>query len=73
MALEDDIEVPSFSNSSFNFDNDYCHDIDDDDDETSLVSKLMSKCKSLLFRKKHYKHELTSLTMKFKILKKEFF
>ena len=52
MAIEDDIEVPFSSNSSFNFDNDYCHDIDDDDDdETSLVSKLMSKCKSLLLRK----------------------
>ena len=47
MALEDDIEVPSSSNSSFNFNNDYCHNINDDDDddgdETSLVSKLMSK------------------------------
>ena len=73
MPLEDDIEVPSSSNSSFNFDNDYCHDIDDDDDdETSLVSKLMSKCKSLLSRKNHYKHELTSLTKEFEILKNEF-
>ena len=74
MALEDDIEVPSSSNSSFNFDNDYCHDDDndDDDDETSLVSKLMSKCKSLLSRKNHYKHELTSLTKEFENLKNEF-
>ena len=78
MALEDDIEVPSSSNSSFNFNddlNDYCHDIDDDDDddddETSLVSKLMSKCKSLFSRKNHYKHELTSLTKEFEILKNE--
>ena len=40
MALEDDIEVPSTSKSSFNDDfNDYCHDIDDDD-ESSIVSKL---------------------------------
>ena len=68
MALEDDIEVPSSSNSSFNFNNDYCHD----DDETSLVSKLMSKCKSLLSKKNHYKHKLTSLTKDFKILKIEF-
>ena len=59
MALEDDIEVPSTSNSSFNDDfNNYCHDIDndnDDDDETSIVSKFMSKCKSLLSKKNHYK------------------
>ena len=69
MALEDDIEVPSSSNSSFNDDfNDNCHDIDDDDDdddETSLVSKLMFKCKSLLSKKNHYKYELTTLTKKF--------
>ena len=68
MALEDNIEVPSSSNSFFynNFD-DNCHDIDDDDDndETSIVSKLMSKCKSLLSKKNHYKHELTSLTKEF--------
>ena len=78
MALEADIEVLSSSNSSFNFDNDYCHDDndddddDDDDDETSLVSKLMSKCKSLLSRKNHYKHELTSLTKEFENFKNEF-
>ena len=36
MALEDDIEVPSTSHSSFN--NDY-----DDDDETSIVNILMFK------------------------------
>ena len=37
MALEDDIEVPSISNSSFNdnFD-DYCHHDDDDDDDEPL-------------------------------------
>ena len=73
MPFEDDIEVPSSSNSSFNFDNDYCHDIDnDDDDEIFLVSKLMSKCKSLLSKKNHYKHELTSLTKEFENLKNEF-
>ena len=69
MAFEDDIEVPSSSNSFFNFDNDYCQD---DDDETSLVSKLMSKYKSLLSKKNHYKHELTSLTKEFENLKNEF-
>ena len=55
MALEDDIEVPSSSNSSFYEFNDDCHDNnnndDDDDDETSMVSKLISKCKSLLSKK----------------------
>ena len=55
MALEDDIEVPSSSNSSFNDDFiDNCHDIDndnDDDDETFIVRKLMIKCKSLLSKK----------------------
>ena len=56
-----------------NFD-DNCHDIDDDDDndETSIVSKLMSKCKSLLSKKNHYKHELTSLTKEFDNLKNWF-
>ena len=54
--------------------NDNCHDIDDDDDddETSIVSKLISKCKSLLSKKNHYKHELTSLTKKFENLKNKF-
>ena len=32
----------------------------------------MSKCKSLLSKKNHYKHELTSLTKEFEILKNEF-
>ena len=32
----------------------------------------MLKCKSLLAKKKHYTHELTSLTKKFKILKFKF-
>ena len=74
MALEDDIEVPSSSNSSFNDDfNDYCHNIDDDDDDTSIVSKLMSKCKSLLSKKNHYKHELASLAKKIENLKNEIF
>ena len=74
MAFEDDIELPSSSNSSFNneFD-DNCHDIDDDDDdETSMVSKLISKCKNLLSKKNHYKHELTSLIKEFEKLKNDF-
>ena len=71
MALEDDIEVPSSFNSSFNDDfNDNCHDIDDD--ETSIVNKLMSKCKSLLSKNNHYKHELTSLTKEFENLTNKF-
>ena len=37
MALEDDIELPSTSHSSFD------NDCDNDDDETSVVSKLMVK------------------------------
>ena len=69
MALEDDIEVPSSSNSFFNnYFNDDCHDNDDgddDDDETSFVTNLMLKYKSLLSRKNHYKHELISLTKEF--------
>ena len=32
----------------------------------------MSKCKSLLSKKNHYKHKLTSLTKKFENLKNEF-
>ena len=32
----------------------------------------MSKYKSLLSKKNHYKHELTSLTKEFEILKNEF-
>ena len=61
MALESDNEVPSISNYSYD---DYC---DNDDDESSNVSKL------LLSKKKHYKNELTSLTKKFyKILKMNF-
>ena len=32
----------------------------------------MSKCKSLLSKKNHYKHELTSLTKEFENLKNEF-
>ena len=73
MALEDDIEVPSTSNCSFNDDfNNYCHNNDDDDNETSIVSTLMFKCKNLLSKKNHYKHELTSLSKEFKNLKIEF-
>ena len=72
MAFEDDIEVPSSSNSSFYEFNDDCHDnINDDDDDTSMVSNLMSKCKSLHSRKNHYKNKLTSLTKEFENLKNE--
>ena len=70
MAFEDDIEVPYSSNSFFYEFNDDCHD--NDNNETFMVSKLMSKCKSLLSKKNHYKHELTSLTKEFKNLKNEF-
>ena len=68
-------EVPSSSNSSFYEFNDNCYDDDDDnddDDENSIVRKLIFKYKSLLSKKKHYKHELTSLTKEFKNLKNEF-
>ena len=41
MAFEDDIEVLSSSNSSFYEFNDDCHD--NDNNETFMVSKLMSK------------------------------
>ena len=74
MAFEDDNEVPSSSNSSFYEFNDDCHDNindngDDYDDDTSMVSNLMSKCKSLLSRKNHYKDKLTSLTKELENLK----
>lgn len=66
MALEDKNEVPSTSNSSCD---DCEYDYDDDDDESSIISKLLLKCKSLLSKKKHYKHELTSLSKEFENLK----
>ena len=47
MALEDKNKITSTSHSSC----DDCDD-DDDDDEGSIVSKLMLKCKNLLFKKK---------------------
>ena len=65
MALENEKEVTSTSNPS-------CDDYDDDDDESSIVRKLMLKYKSLLSKKKHYKHELTNLTKEFENLKNEF-
>ena len=72
MALEDDIEVPSTSHSSLDNDcDDYCVD-DDDDYKTSIMSKLMLKCKSLLSKKNHYKHELASLSKEFENLKNEY-
>ena len=76
MAFEDDIEVPSSSNSSFYEFNDDCHDNnndDDDDDGTYMVSNLMSKCKSLLPKKNHYKHKLTNLTKEFENLKNKLY
>ena len=36
------------------------------------MSKLLLKCKSLISKKKHYKHELNSLTKEFKNFKNEF-
>ena len=68
MALKSDNEVPSTFNSSCD---DYCGN-GDDDNEGSIVCKLLLKCRSLLFKKKHYKHELTSLTKEFENLKNEF-
>ena len=70
MALEDENEVPSISNSFYD---DYCECDDDDDDERLIVSKLMHKYTSLLFRKKFYKYKFTSLTKEFEDLKIEFF
>ena len=71
MALENDNEVPFTSYSSFDDDcDDYCNN--DDDDESTIMSKLILKYKSLLSKKKHYKHELISLTKEFEILKNKF-
>ena len=67
MALEDENKVPSISNSSYD---DYCEY--DDDDESSIASKIMHKYFSLLSRKKFYKYKFTSLTKEFKDLKIEF-
>ena len=69
MALENKKEVTSISHSLCD---DYDNCDDNDDDESSIVSKLLLKCKSLLSKKKHYKHELTNLTKEFEILKNEF-
>ena len=44
----------------------------DDNDESSIVRKLLLKFKSLLFKKKHYKYELTSLTKEFDSEKNDF-
>ena len=76
MAFEDDNEIPSSSNSSFYEFNDNCHDnINDDDDDydddISMVRNLMSKCKSLLSKKNHYKDKLISLTKELENLKNE--
>ena len=68
MALEDENKVPSMSNSSCD---DYCKY--DDDDESSIASKLIHKYTSLLSRKKFYKYKFTSLTKEFEDLKIEFF
>ena len=69
MALEDKNKVPSISNSSCD---DYC-EYDDDNDESSIASKLMHKYTSLLSRKKFYKYKFTSLTKEFEDLKIEFY
>ena len=77
MVLEDDNEVPYTSNSSFyEFDDDCYDNMNNDndeyyDDDTSMVSNLMSKCKSLLSRKNHYKDKLISLTKELETLKNE--
>ena len=63
MALEDKNKVPSISKSSCD---DYCEY--DDDDESSIVSKLMLKCKSLLSKMKLYKHKLSNLSKEFETL-----
>ena len=63
--------VTIYTYSSFNDDCDDGDD-DDDDDESSIVSKLMLKYKSLLSKKKHYKHELVSLTKEFDSVKNDF-
>ena len=65
MALEDENEVPFISNFS-------CDDYCDNNDESSIVSKLLLKYKSLLYNKKHYKHELVSLTKEFDSVKNNF-
>ena len=66
MALEDKNEVLSTSHSS-------CDDYsDDDDNESSIVSKLMLKYKSLLSKKKFYKYELSNLSKEFENLKNDF-
>ena len=69
MALENENKAPSISNSPCD---DYEYDDNDDDDESSIASKLMLKCKSLLSKKKHYKCELTSLTKESENLKNDF-
>ena len=48
------------------------YEYNDDDDESSIASKLMHKYTSLLFRKKFYKYKFTSLTKEFEDLKIEF-
>ena len=48
MALEDK-EVPSTSNSFYCDDDELdCNNDDNDDDESSIMSKLILKCKNLL-------------------------
>ena len=74
MALKDKNEVTSTSHSSCDDcdDDDDDNDDDDDDDGSSIVSKLMLKCKSLLSKKKLYKHELSNLSKEFESLKNDF-
>ena len=67
MALESDNKVPSTSNSSCDDYYEY-----DDDDESSITSKLMHKYTSLISKKKFYKYKFTSLTKEFEDLKIKF-
>ena len=70
MDLKNEKEVTSISHSSYVDYNDY--DDCNDDNESSIVSKLMLKCKSLLSKKKHYKYELLNLSKEFESLKNDF-
>ena len=71
MALEDK-EVPSISYSSYYDDDELDCDDDDDDYDSSIVNKLILKCKNLLSKKKFYNQEFSKMSKKFKTLKKKF-
>ena len=56
MVLEDNYKVPLLSNSSCDNFCDYDYDDDEQlDDESSIMSKIVLKCKNLLLKKKFYK------------------